>query len=64
MSKFLFDFDDDDFAFQISDDMAVDFDGDLLLRMTDSLSLDLDSGDIHLTSLWEKDEDDFWNDDF
>jgi len=34
------------------------------LRMTDSLSLDLDSGDIHLTSLWEKDEDDFWNDDF
>lgn len=63
MSKFLFDFDDDDFAFQVSDNMAMDSDGDLLLRMTDTMALDLDSGDIHLTSLWEKDEEDLWNDD-
>lgn len=49
MSKFLFDFDDDDFAFRVSDNMAMDSDGDLLLRMTDTMALDLDSGDIHLT---------------
>ena len=52
MSKFFFDFDDDDFAFQVSDNMAMDSDGNLLLRMTDTMALDLDSGDIHLTSLW------------
>lgn len=63
MSKFLFDFDDDDFAFQVSDNMAMDSDGNLLLRMTDTMALDIDSGDIHLTSLWEKDEEDLWDDD-
>ena len=43
MSKHFFDYDDGDFAYTVSDNMAVD----------------MDSGDIHLISSWEaEDEDD------
>lgn len=59
MSKHFFDYDDGDFAFSISDNMAMDSDGDLLMRMSDNMAMDLDSGDIHMISSWsDKDEDD------
>lgn len=46
------------FAFSISDNMAMDSDGDLLMRMSDNMALDLDSGDVHFISSWRDDEDD------
>lgn len=59
MSKHFFDYDDGDFAFSISDNIAMDSDGDLLLRMSDNMAMDIDSGDIHFISSWEdNDEDD------
>lgn len=58
MSKQFFDYDDGDFAFSISDNMAMDSDGDLLMRMSDNMALDLDSGDVHFISSWMDDEDD------
>lgn len=58
MSKQFFDYDDGDFAFSISDNMAMDSDGDLLMRMSDNMALDLDSGDVHFISSWRDDEDD------
>ena len=33
MSRNFFDYDDRDFAYTISDNMAIDSDGDLLMRM-------------------------------
>lgn len=58
MSKQFFDYDDGDFAFSISDNMAMDSDGDLLMRISDNMALDLDSGDVHFISSWMDDEDD------
>ena len=58
MSKQFFDYDDGDFAFSISDNMAMDSDGDLLMCMSDNMALDLDSGDVHFISSWRDDEDD------
>lgn len=58
MSKHFFDYDDGDFAFSISDNMAMDSDGDLLMRMADNMALDLDSGDVHFISSWRDDEED------
>lgn len=58
MSKQFFDYDDGDFAFSISDNMAMDSDSDLLMRMSDNMALDLDSGDVHFVSSWRDDEDD------
>ena len=51
------DYDDGDYAFSISDNMAMDSEGDLLLRISDNMAMDLDSGDIHFTSSWNEDDD-------
>lgn len=55
MRKHIFDFEDGDFAFTISDDMAMDSDGNLMMCMGDNLAMDMDSGDIHVVSSWSDD---------
>ena len=50
MSKYIFDYDDDDFAMSISDNMAMDSDGNLMMRMGDHMAMDMDTGDIHMIS--------------
>ena len=57
MCKNIFDYDDGDYAFSISDNMAMDPEGDLLLRISDNMAMDLDSGNIHFTSSWNDDDD-------
>ena len=57
MSKRLFDYDDGDFAYTVSDNMAIDSDGNMLMRMGDNMVMDMDSGDIHFISSWPNDED-------
>jgi hypothetical protein len=57
MCKNIFDYDDGDYAFSISDNMAMDSEGDLLLRISDNMAMDLDSGNIHFTSSWNDDDD-------
>ena len=58
MSKHFFDFEDGDFAYTISDNMAIDSDGDLLMRMGDNMAMDMDTGDIHIISSWSNDNED------
>ena len=58
MSKHFFDFEDGDFAHTISDNMAIDSDGDLLMRMGDYMAMDMDTGDIHIISSWSNDNED------
>ena len=50
MSKYIFDYDDGDFAMSISDNVAMDSDGDLMMRMGDHMAMDMDTGDIHMIS--------------
>ena len=57
MCKNIFDYDDGDYAFSISDNMAMDSEGDLLLHISDNMAMDLDSGDLHFTSSWNDDDD-------
>ena len=52
MGKHFFDYEDGDFAYSISDNMAIDSDGDLLMRMGDNMVMDMDSGELHITSGW------------
>ena len=56
MSKYIFDYDDGDFAMSISDNMAMDSDGDLMLRMGNHMAMDMDTGDIHMISSWSDDD--------
>ena len=56
MSKYIFDYDDGDFAMSISDSMAMDSDGNLMMRMRDHMAMDMDTGDIHMISSWPDDD--------
>lgn len=57
MCKNFFDYDDGDFAYIISDNMAVDSDGNMLMRVGDNMAMDTETGDVHFTS-GRNDEDD------
>lgn len=58
MSKNFFDYDGSDFAHTISDHMAINPDGDLLMRMGDHMAMNMETGDLHFISGWPDDEDD------
>ena len=57
MTKQFFDYDDGDFAHTISDNMAMDSGGNLLMRMGSNMAMDMDSGELHIISDWSDDED-------
>ena len=58
MGKDFFDYEHGDVACSISDNIAIDSDGDLLIRMGDDMAMDMDSGELHIISGWSNDEDD------
>ena len=57
MTKQFFDYDDGDFAHTISDNMAMDSGGNLLMRMGSNMAMDMDSGELHIISEWSDDQD-------
>lgn len=59
MSKHFFDFEDGDYCYSISDNMAMNSDGDLMMRMGNNMAMNMDSGELHVVSGWD-DEDDDW----
>ena len=58
MKNPIWDIDDGDCMFQTSDNMAIDSDGHMMMRMSNNMAMDMDSGDIHFTSSWSRDQDD------
>ncbi len=58
MSKPIFDLEDGDFIFSTSGSLGFDSDENMMMRMSDNMAMDMDSGDIHFTSSWDNDEDD------
>ena len=57
----IFDYDNGDFIYQTSENMGIDSDGDIHIRIGDNISMDMDTGELHFISGWEDDSD---NDDF
>ena len=58
MGKRFFDLEDGDFAYSISNNMALESEGQLLMRMGDHMAMDMDTGDLHMISGWSDEEDD------
>ena len=58
MSKQILDFDDVDFIFSTSGNIGFDSDGNMMMKMSDNMALDMDSGEIHFVSSWDEDKDD------
>ncbi len=57
MGKHFFDYEDGDFAHTLSDNIVIDSDGDMLMRMGDNMAMDMETGDLHFISGWSNDED-------
>ena len=57
MGKFVFDYERGDFLHAVSEDMAMDAEGDLLMRMGDTMAMDMSSGELHMVSGWSDEED-------
>ena len=51
MRRHFFDYQGGDFANTISNNMAIDSDGDLLMKIGDDMAMDMDSGELHITSV-------------
>lgn len=58
MSKRFFDFDDADFGIPISDNIAINSDGDMMMRMSDNMAMDMETGEMHFISGWFDEKDD------
>ena len=58
MSKPILGFDDGDFIFSTSGNIGFDSDGNMMMKMSDNMALDMDSGEIHFVSSWDEDKDD------
>lgn len=58
MFNSVFDYDDGDFIFQMDDNIGIDSDGDLNMRMGDNMSMNMNTGELHITSNWGIDDED------
>ena len=52
-----FDYEDGDFATPISDNMAIDSDGNVLMKLGENMAVDVESGNVHLKSSWNNEDD-------
>lgn len=59
MTNPIYDLEDGELFYALSDEMAIDDEGNVVMKMTDDMILDMESGDIHLISPWESNDDDF-----
>ena len=61
--KPVFDFSDGDYCYEISDNMLMDSDGNLMQNMGGGIAMDMNSGELHImdgsTSYGNHDEDDW-----
>lgn len=55
MGRMIMDYDDGDFAVDVSGNMAVDSGGNLMMRISDNMAMEMDSGELHFTSSWGQD---------
>ena len=53
----IFDFNDGDFIFSTSGNLGIDTNGDLNMRMGDHMSMDLNTGELHLNTGWKSNYD-------
>lgn len=58
MKKWIPDYDDNDLLHPLSDGTAIDSHGNVHMRISDDLSVDLSTNELHFTPGWETESDD------
>ena len=57
MSNQIIDYNNGNLIQPISDTMGIDPEGNLHMRMTDTMSMDVVTGEVHFNSGWKNDKD-------
>ena len=57
MGRFIFDLDDGDMI-STSGNIGFDEDGDMAMRISDDMAMDMDTGEMHIVSGWDDEDDD------
>lgn len=58
MPKPVYDYEDSDFILNTSGNIGFDSNGDMMMRISDNMAVDLDSGEMHIVSSWTTDDED------
>ena len=58
MPKPIWDFEDGDFIMDIGGDTGLDSDGNMMIKMGSNMAMDMETGDLHIVSGWDDEEDD------
>ncbi len=58
MPKPIWDFEDGDFIMDIGGDTGLDSDGNMMIKMGSNMAMDMKTGDLHIVSGWDDEEDD------
>ena len=54
----IWDFEDGDFIMDMGGDMGLDSDGNMMIKMGSNMAMDMETGDLHIVSGWDDEEDD------
>ena len=54
----IYDYEDGDLIFDTSGNMGMSSDGHMMMRMSDNMAMDMDTGELHMVSGWDDDDDD------
>lgn len=58
MKNPIWDMEDGDFLFKSGRNTAVDSEGNWMMRMSDHMAMDMQTGEIHMTIGWEDEDED------
>lgn len=53
MNKPILNYENGEFIYPISDTMGLDPNGNLHMRMSDSMSMDMNTGEVHIVDSWK-----------
>lgn len=56
MGKHFFDYENGSFGMSLSDNLLMNSDGDLMIKMSDNMAMDMDSGELHIISSFGDDD--------
>ena len=54
----IYDYENGDYIFGTSEDMGISSDGHMMMSMSDNMAMDMDTGEMHMVSGWDDDDDD------
>ena len=59
MTKLIYDYTSGDYIHSLSDQMGINSEGHMFMKMSDNMAMDMENGDLYILSHWDA-EDNEW----